>query len=273
MLASYSESKNNEVESRSWLKSLSNDIEDDESAEGESDNDENQEQSDEEEDDDDYELIIDFNDLWISDFLDNFNKTFRFPKLKIIRIDHLGTFNLDMRTLWKTTITSWDELYINQKCLPKDSITKVDISSYLDSVVEVIPKITETLLIGYFALNSIQMSLIMKSATNIQLLSFNWCKIHVDKELDFGEKPSQIRTLAFTGWGKGFNGGMLDLDSMKSIIQAISDSGVKECLKHLSLTWWNLSSETITELLEVYNLEKVMVSPQVSAEPKTSSLP
>ena len=288
----YSECKNEDSEVRTSLKYLDYDSEDNESEE---DNDEEQADDLESDEEGDYELIIDFKDVWVSDFLENFNKQYRFPHMKIIHIDHLGDFNLDMRTLCMSTITSWDELYINQKALPKYIKSKVRIGSYLDNIAEVIPKVKETLLLGYFAINSRQFSTIIKAACGVNLLSFNCCQLNFKNDslnetsttidshketpstpsqkssettstsedtmvkLDLGDKEYQIQALAFNGWGKGFNGGALDVEGMKHILKEIGRSTMKDSLKQLCITWCDLSKETVGEILIENGLDNVKI--------------
>ena len=204
---------------------------------GEGEDDEGDDEESEEEDDD-YILTIDFKDHFVPDLLD---KNFSISPLKEVHLDSLEFVNSQCRSFLKSRITSVEELYINQKSLPAYITKKIDIEYYLMAIKKVLSKaVRNNLLLGYFNIGVDQFNQIVKASHNLEFLSFNCCKLQFNESLDFSLKDTEkynIRVIALTGCGKDFNGGTVDEEGLKHFIKAISQSGLKDSLKQLSLTW------------------------------------
>lgn len=99
-----------------------------------------EDEGDEEEDENEYIFTIDFKDGWAIDFLEHINGKYRLPHLKQIHIDSLEFVNSEARKFFKSTITTCDEIFINQKALPAHIKSKVDINYYFDSFIRLLNK-------------------------------------------------------------------------------------------------------------------------------------
>ena len=224
---------------------------------------EGNEEEDSEEEDDDYILILDFKDDWWFDLLEQINGKYKLPHMAEIYLDSLEDVNSNAVKFLQSTITSCDRLFINKKPLQKHVKTKIDITSYLDCILKVLPKLTENegnCLIGYMSITSNQFNKIIKASSHLEFASFNWWKLQFDEGLNFEiDSDYKIRVIALTGCGHGFNGGILNEASFQHFIAAIAKTSLKTSLKQLSITWWNISSETINKLLADHNIEGISI--------------
>lgn len=186
--------------------------------------------------------------------------------MKEIHIDSVDSFNSELVKFLKFSVTSWDELYLNQKWKPEHVKTKVDIDYFIETVIKIIPKcVRNNFLLGYFSIKTDQFNQIIKASSQLEFLSFNCCKLIFDENLNFSLDDSKnssdykIRVIALTGWGKGFNEGTVDEKGFKHFIETISKCSLKTSLKQLSLMWWNLSKETANTYLEEFNIEHISI--------------
>ena len=102
----------------------------------------------------------------------------------------------------------------------------------------------------------------MKSSAHLEFVSFNCWKLQFSEALDFKleeGKEYKIKVIALTGCGKDFKGGVVDEVGIKHLIEAFSKSGLKNSLKQLSITWWNVSKETTTNILKEFGMNNISV--------------
>ena len=188
---------------------------------------------------------------------------YKLPHITEIYIDSLEDVNSNVVKFCQSWITTCDRLFINKKPLQKHVKEKIDINFYLDWLLKVLPKITAlegSCLIGYMSITSSQFNKIMKASSQLEFLSFNCWKLHFDEGLNFEiDSDYKIRVIALTGCGHGFNGGILNEHSFKHFITALAKSSIKDSLKQLSITWWNISSETVNGILAEHNLEDISI--------------
>lgn len=198
------------------------------------------------------------------DFLETLNGKHRLPHISQVHIDSVPFVNSELRTFLSSTMTTCDEFYLNKKPAKEHIKSKIDIDYYLDSLLTRCKKgEMKTLLLGYFDIKTEQFNQLVKSNHSVEFLSFNCWKLHFDKNLDFElegkNKEYSTMTIALTGWGKDFNGGILDEKGMEMFVLAISKWGLKDSLKHISVTWWNVSKETVTKYLADNSIEGIQV--------------
>lgn len=168
--------------------------------------------------------------------------------------------NSQVRNMLKRGISTVGELYLNKKCLPQYTSSKVDLEYYFPHIVKSSVRVKKSLLLGYFNISTEQLNHLVPACSHLEFLSFNCWNLTLTENLDFLQmKSSKIRVLALTGWGKDFSGGSVDEQGLEWLIKAISGSPMKDSLRQLSLTWWGVSKETVEGLLEKEGIEGVEI--------------
>ena len=176
------------------------------------------------------------------------------PKeIQWIEISHLG----DSWNIAKEFMTSWIQnsvksVVINDYPLAKLKNRRLKINEYMKSLSILIPKITNSLYLEYFRLESKEFSYIIQKCSNLESLNFcNWV-IDTESTVNFGTQPFDIINISFDNW-KILNseGNMV---AFSKIAKAIAKSNLKHTLKSITNYGWNVNTETMNQKLKDYEL-------------------
>mmetsp|Transcript_21762 Transcript_21762/g.25033 ORF Transcript_21762/g.25033 Transcript_21762/m.25033 type:complete len:169 (-) Transcript_21762:11-517(-) len=162
------------------------------------------------------------------------------------------------------SVIKMQSFYFNNHCLPEYRLNKIEISNYMEAIMNVLPRIDKEAYFYYTKLNCRQFISIVKNASHLKRLGFIKCKIIITQPLDFtksdaAESPYQIQSLNFKGCGEGYRGGTLKPADFEKIIKAISESTMKNSLEKLRTTDLQIPIEKMNEMMEQYSLQHIQV--------------
>lgn len=163
--------------------------------------------------------------------------------------------NLLNKFLEKSIAVQLDWLWVNYIALDKwEKQFRLGIDEYMDSLLLVLPKIKKWVGLNYFKIDEKQFSSLMRASRNVEeKIDFDNSSLKFENQLDFGTEDFKITKISmedtFVKCKKGKEVGI------KNFVEAIANSKLKESLKEIWRSDWNVDSDTITLMLKQHGLE------------------
>lgn len=142
------------------------------------------------------------------------------PDLKLLSIRYIDENNEGIKHLLSNGIEKSQSLFFNNFVLSEYRTDKVDISNYMEWIMNVLPRIQKEAYFYYMKINAKQLVTIIKNWAHIKRVGFIKCKLNINStmDLDTGTESYEIKSLNLKGCGEGFRGGILKHADFEKII-------------------------------------------------------
>ena len=152
----------------------------------------------------------------------------------------------------------FETLIINDYHLAKLKNKRLKISEYLKSFSAIISKITKSLHLAYFKIESKELSyLVQKSCHLSESLWFYYWVIDTNSTIHFGNQNYKFNNFSFDNWK------IINTEGSEAafgkISKAIGKSTLKNSLKSITNYGCNVSTELICELLKEQSINKIYI--------------
>ena len=185
------------------------------------------------------------------------------PELKVLSIRYLDENNEPIKYLLSNAIDKVQSFFFNNLCLQEFRFDKVDIGNYMESIINILPRIQTEAYFYYMKINAKQLASIIKNSAHIKRLGFIKCKLNMNSTIDLNiDNPYQIKSINLKGCGYEYRGGMMTEHDFEKLIKAISMSGLKESLVKIRTSDCNMKQYKVEQILDDYDMDKVDVLQQ-----------
>ena len=104
-------------------------------------------------------LELDMRDERSRKFINEANKKHTlFPDLRLLAFRYINEDNEDIKGIMTNCILKTQSLFFNNHVLPKYRLKKIDIGNYMESIINILPKVTKDVYFYYMKINGRQMA-------------------------------------------------------------------------------------------------------------------
>ena len=165
----------------------------------------------------------------------------RLPNIRKIKIDFISDRNKELNSFFKNWVPSKiDLLLLNYN---RNTSAGIKMNFYIDSISKAIKSVQKEIYLSCFEIKEPELEQIIKSASNWERLVLHFSDIHCSKKLDFSvSNKYKTKFLSFRSCGNTYLGFRKSdwnktPSCFKNIVEAISDSGLKESLMQVDIYW------------------------------------
>ena len=205
-------------------------------------------------------LDLDFSHSWTTKLIRKIAENYLLPK-SIVRINvySLDEDNQPLQNMLKSSIKhNIKGLALNLEALETVSEFKLNLSNYLESILSVLPLITDHIDLNYFNITGMDLEDTLKNSKHIiNEISFAGSDIILNYEPNFGTEEFKLENLNLDECTiSSLHGDQLGI---KHLMNAISKSGLSESLKKIDRWKCNIPSETFQEILKENKISKIWI--------------